>query len=139
VAVRIRLKRMGRRNRPFFRISVMDARCPRDGKSIEDIGYYDPMVREKSERVRINMERLEYWLSVGAQPTEKVAVLIKKVKLNRFGKPKDLPPQTPPKGVEPQESAASDAEQKADEAESTGESQARAEAEQEQGTEASEG
>ncbi len=80
MAVRIRLKRMGRRNRPFFRISVMDAHVQRDGRAIEDIGYYDPMVRDKNQRVKINLERLEYWLSVGAKPTEKVATLIKKAK-----------------------------------------------------------
>ncbi len=62
----------------------MDQRSPRDGKTIEDIGYYDPMIRDKSQRVRLKMDRLEYWLSVGAQPSEKVAVLIKKVRQNKF-------------------------------------------------------
>lgn len=85
--VRIRLKRFGRRHRPFFRISVMDQRSPRDGKAIEDIGYYDPMVRDKSRRVRLKMDRLEYWLSVGAQPSEKVAVLIKKLRQGKLVQP----------------------------------------------------
>ncbi len=76
--VRIRLKRLGRRHRPFFRICVMDARAPRDGKTIEELGTYDPMVPDTDARVVLNRERVAYWLSVGAQPTEKVRVLLKK-------------------------------------------------------------
>ena len=78
MAVRIRLKQMGRRHRPFYRVCVMDARAPRDGKVIEEVGYYDPMVKETDARAILNGERIDYWLSVGAQPTEKVKVLIKK-------------------------------------------------------------
>ncbi len=78
MAVRIRMKRMGRRHRPFFRICATDARRPRDGRVLEVIGTYDPMVPETDARVVWNLERLQYWLSVGAQPTEKVKVLIKK-------------------------------------------------------------
>src|SRR5690606_31939920 len=95
VAVRIRMKRMGRTHRPFFRICVMDARSPRDGKAIEELGHYDPMVREKSARVKLDIERVDYWISVGAQPSEKVAALIKKVRLNKFGKAAPPPPLTP--------------------------------------------
>jgi len=80
VAVRIRLKRLGRRHRPFYRIAVMDSRSPRDGKSIEEVGHYDPMIPDKSQRVTLNMERIDYWMSVGALPSDKVAVLIDKVK-----------------------------------------------------------
>ena len=97
MAVRIRMKRMGRRHRPFFRICAMDSRKPRDGKAIEQLGYYDPMVRDKSQRVKLNLERIEYWLSVGAQPSDKVAVLIKKVKANKFGSAAAPPPMTAPK------------------------------------------
>ena len=78
MAVRIRLKRMGRTHRPFYRVCAMDGRSPRDGKAIERLGYYDPMVSEKDARVKLNDERVAYWLSVGAQPTEKVKVLIDK-------------------------------------------------------------
>lgn len=78
MAVRIRLKRLGRKHRPFFRICAMDSRSPRDGKVIEELGIYDPMVRETDARALLNGERIEYWLGVGAQPTEKVQVLIKK-------------------------------------------------------------
>ncbi len=78
MAVRIRLKRLGRRHRPFFRICAMDARTPRDGRVIEELGYYDPMVAEVDARAIIKGERVDYWLGVGAQPTPKVEVLIKK-------------------------------------------------------------
>ena len=78
MAVRIRLKRMGRRHRPFFRICAMDARTPRDGRVIEELGYYDPMVKEVDARAVLKGDRIDYWLSVGAQPTPKVKVLIKK-------------------------------------------------------------
>lgn len=97
MAVRIRMKRMGRRHRPFYRVCVMDSRAPRDGKAIEEVGYYDPMKRDKSERVQLKLERIDYWLSVGAQPSANVATLIKKVKTNDFGKAAPPPPLTPPK------------------------------------------
>ena len=109
MAVRIRMKRMGRRHRPFFRICVMDSRKPRDGKAIEQLGYYDPMVRDKSQRIKLNLERIEYWLSVGAQPSDKVAVLIKKVKTNKFGSAAAPPPMTAPKAPpEPEPEAAAE-------------------------------
>ena len=101
MAVRIRMKKFGRRHRPFFRVSVIDGQSPRNGKSIEDVGTYDPMLRDKSARVKLNMERIEYWLSVGAQPSDKVASLIKKVKTNSFGDVKSPPPMTPPKAPKP--------------------------------------
>ncbi len=78
MAVRIRMKRLGRSHRPFYRICAMDSRCPRDGKVIEELGYYDPMVRETDARAILKGERIAHWMSVGALPTEKVAILIKK-------------------------------------------------------------
>jgi len=75
---------MGRTHRPFYRISVMDQRVKRDGRSIEDIGHYDPMVPVKSERVTVDMDRYDYWISVGAQPSEKLAVLVKKLKTGKW-------------------------------------------------------
>jgi len=100
------MKRMGRRHRPFYRICVMDSRVPRDGKAIEEVGYYDPMVRSKSNRVNLDLERIDYWISVGAKPSEKVAVLINKVKADNFGEAKAPPPITPPKPEEkPEEEA----------------------------------
>lgn len=96
MTVRIRMKMLGRTHRPFFRICIMDQRSPRNGKAIEEVGTYDPMVRDKSKRVTLNMERVEHWISVGAQPSEKVAALIRKVKENDWGATKAPPPMMAP-------------------------------------------
>ncbi|MFU7560877.1 30S ribosomal protein S16 [Stieleria sp. JC731] len=107
MAVRIRLKKMGRTHRPFFRVCAMDQRSPRDGRVIEELGYYDPMCPETDARVQLKAERVDHWLSVGAQPSEKVAVLIKKYgsngthldaqkeALERLGKRKEYTPAPP--------------------------------------------
>jgi small subunit ribosomal protein S16 len=79
--VKIRLKRMGRRNRAFFRICAFDSREERDGRSIEQLGTYDPMEKDESKKVVLKRERIEYWLSVGAQPTETVASILKNNKI----------------------------------------------------------
>jgi len=76
MAVKIRLKRMGAHKRPFYRIVVADARSPRDGKFIEEIGYYNPISEPKE--IKINNEKAEKWLKNGAQPTDTVKVLFKK-------------------------------------------------------------
>ncbi|MGL4942499.1 MAG: 30S ribosomal protein S16 [Thermoguttaceae bacterium] len=78
MSVKIRLKMMGRRHRPFFRMVVTDARTPRDGRVIEEVGTYDPMIPETDARCQLVGERIDYWRSVGAQPSEKAGVLIKK-------------------------------------------------------------
>jgi small subunit ribosomal protein S16 len=72
------MKRLGRKHRPYFRIVAIDARQPRDGRIIEELGSYDPMVRNTDDRVRLRPDRVRYWMGVGAQPSEKVAVLIRK-------------------------------------------------------------
>lgn len=82
MAVRIRLKKMGRKARPFFRLCAVDSRAPRDGKVIEELGTYDPMIRDTDARVVLKRERIDYWMSVGAQPSEKAGVLIKKYGTN---------------------------------------------------------
>ena len=76
MAVRIRMKRVGAKNAPVFRIVVADGRSPRDGKFIEEIGTYQP--RKKSDNVRLDLDRVKYWLSKGAQPSDTVASFIKK-------------------------------------------------------------
>ncbi|MFQ5956366.1 MAG: 30S ribosomal protein S16 [Candidatus Brocadiales bacterium] len=76
--VRIRMKRMGRRNRPFYRIGIFDVHEERDGEAIEEVGYYDPLVKDDAKREVLKKDRIEYWLSVGAQPSEKVAVILKR-------------------------------------------------------------
>ena len=78
MSVRIRMKKMGRTHRPFFRICAMDRRAPRDGRVLEELGTYDPSVPDTDARAILKAERIDYWLSVGAQPSEKCAVLIKK-------------------------------------------------------------
>lgn len=78
MAVRIRLKRMGRKARPFYRLCATDVRAPRDGKVIEELGHYDPMVADTDARAILKCDRIDYWLSVGAQPSEAAATLIKK-------------------------------------------------------------
>ena len=75
MAVKIRLKRMGKIHAPFYRVVVMDSRTKRDGRAIEEIGKYHPT--HEPSVIEINSERALYWLSVGAQPTEQVAVLLK--------------------------------------------------------------
>lgn len=82
MAVRIRLKKMGRKARPFFRVCAVDSRAPRDGRVIEELGTYDPMVRETDARVMLKRDRVDYWLGVGAQPTPKTGVLIRKYGTN---------------------------------------------------------
>ncbi|GIX03777.1 MAG: hypothetical protein KatS3mg113_0783 [Planctomycetaceae bacterium] len=84
MAVRIRMKRMGRTHRPFYRICVMDSRTKRDGEAIEELGWYDTSVGDKTKRVGVNLQRVDYWLSVGAKMSDKVAVLIKKIRNNRL-------------------------------------------------------
>jgi small subunit ribosomal protein S16 len=107
------MKKMGRKHRPFFRICVMDSRSPRDGKAIEELGFYDPMVRIKKDRVKINMERVDYWIGVGAQPSVNVAALIKKVRTNRFGEGAAPPPMTAPKARPAKTAQAAEAPQEA--------------------------
>src|SRR5687768_9068453 len=72
------MKKMGRAHRAFFRICATDKRAPRDGRILEELGTYDPSVPETDARATFNQERVAHWLSVGALPSEKVAVLIKK-------------------------------------------------------------
>jgi len=78
VSVRIRMKQFGRKHRPYYRICAMDIRRPRDGRVLEELGTYDPLVPDTDARAVLNGERIAYWLSVGAQPSDKVRVLIKK-------------------------------------------------------------
>ena len=76
MAVKIRLRRMGMKKHPFYRVVVADERSPRDGRSIEEIGYYNPMTQPAE--IKIDNERASYWLQNGAQPTDTVRILLKK-------------------------------------------------------------
>jgi len=108
VSVAIRMKRMGRKNRAYYRICATDKRSPRDGREIEVIGTYDPYIPDTDARCTFNGVRLQHWLSVGAQPSPAVRVLIKKYGPNgthlkemeaaraRLALPKVVPDPGPP-------------------------------------------
>ncbi len=78
MAVRLRLKRFGRRNRPFYRICAIDGRRRRDGRTLEDLGFYDPTARDAEKQYKLNTERIRYWLAQGAEPSETVRDLLRK-------------------------------------------------------------
>ncbi len=78
MVVKLRLKRFGRLNHPTYRLCVADARSPRDGRVIETLGYYLPKAKRADDQLKLNGERVSYWLSVGAQPSETVRSLIKR-------------------------------------------------------------
>ncbi|MEH6346202.1 MAG: 30S ribosomal protein S16 [Bermanella sp.] len=73
----IRLARSGSKKRPFYHLSVADQRFPRDGRFIERVGFFNPVARGSEEVLRVNLERVEYWMSKGAQPSDRVAKLLK--------------------------------------------------------------
>ena len=75
--VKIRLRRMGAKKAPYYRVVVADSRFPRDGRCIEELGTYDPSA--DGEKVKVDMERVKYWIANGAQPTDTVRGLIKKI------------------------------------------------------------
>ncbi len=79
MAVKIRLKRIGAKKKPFYRVVVADERAPRDGKFIEEIGYYNPLTDPAD--IKINAEKATAWLANGAQPTETVRTLLKKTEI----------------------------------------------------------
>lgn len=81
MAVKIRLRRMGQKKAPFYRVVVSDSRSPRDGKFIEEIGTYDPTVEPSA--VKIDAEAAKKWLNNGAQPTETVAKLLKQAGIEK--------------------------------------------------------
>lgn len=76
----IRLARSGSKKRPFYHLSVADQRFPRDGRFIERVGFFNPVARGSEERLRVDLERIEYWVSKGAQASDRVANLIKDAK-----------------------------------------------------------
>jgi len=80
LAVKIRMKRFGRTHRPFYRINAVDSRAARDGRVIEELGSYDPHASD-DKKVKLNVERVQYWLSVGAQPSDTVRSFLKKAGL----------------------------------------------------------
>lgn len=78
--VKIRLSRGGAKSRPFYHIVVADERSPRDGRSIERVGYYNPIAVGQERPLEVNLERIDHWVSVGAQMTDKVRSLVKQAR-----------------------------------------------------------
>ena len=96
--LRIRLSMGGVRKRPVYKIVVADGRYPRDGKFIEKIGSYNPLLpKEKKERIKIEAERVKYWMSKGAQPTMRVSRLLGEVQIMPMPKPGNNPQKAIPK------------------------------------------
>ena len=78
MAVKLRMTRMGRRNRPYFRINAVDSRTPRDGKVLERLGHYDPIEKDVTKQLVIKRDRIEFWLSQGAVPSDTVAEILQR-------------------------------------------------------------
>ena len=76
MAVKLRLTRMGRRHRPFFRINAVDSRTPRDGRVIERLGHYDPLEKDTTKQIVLNRDRIEFWLGQGAVPSDTVSEIL---------------------------------------------------------------
>jgi len=98
MAVKLRLKRLGRKNHSFFRLSAIDSRSPRDGRTIEELGHFDPHLKDATKQFVGKMDRIKYWLDTGATPSGTVSSLLKRsglehkqLKLPRPGKPKVVP------------------------------------------------
>lgn len=79
MAVKIRMTRMGRRHRPFYRINAVESRTPRDGRILEKLGHYDPIEKDQSKQVVLNTERVQYWIGQGAVASDSVAQILKKL------------------------------------------------------------
>ncbi len=108
MAMKIRLARGGSKKRPFYRIVAADSRMPRDGRFIEKLGTYNPLLpKDSEERVKMNMERVQYWLGEGAQPTDRIARMLEAAGLR--GKTE----RSNPKKGQPGKKAQERAEQKA--------------------------
>lgn len=124
MAVKIRLKRTGRRNRPFYRVCVFDGRTRRDGQPVEELGSYDPRGSTNSEKYTLNRERAQYWLSVGAQPSETCASILRRLGVRKDGlvdveDKAERPRKAPAPKAEPPKAEEAPAEEASAEAEAT--------------------
>ena len=98
MAVRIRLSRGGSKKRPFYRVVAADQRAPRDGRFIEKLGTYNPLLpQDHEQRLVINEERVKYWLGVGAQPTERLEKLFSNLGLIKAPALREQPKKSAPK------------------------------------------
>lgn len=80
MAVKIRMQRGGSTHNPYYRVVVTDIRSPRDGRFVEKVGIYDPKNKDEAKQILLELERIDYWLGVGAQPSDTVRSLIKKAR-----------------------------------------------------------
>ena len=130
MALSLRLTRGGAKKRPFYRIVVADSRSPRDGRFIEKIGHYDPMVaKDHPQRVVIDTERAKHWISVGAQPSDRVARFFGAADIIPMPKYNETPKKSAPKAkAQERVKAAADAAAKAAEAAAAPKEEAPAEA-----------
>ena len=109
MALSIRLSRSGSKKRPYYRIVVADARSPRDGKYLEKIGTYNPLLaKDSDERIRLDADRAKHWLGVGAQPTDRVSRFLDAAGV------KERAPRNNPKKGEPGDKAKERAEERAE-------------------------
>ena len=98
--VTIRLTRTGAKKRPFYHLNVAESSARRDGRFIERIGYFNPIATGKAQRLSVDLERVDYWISVGAQPSDRVAALIKQARKGDTG-PKVIEKKAAPAAAEP--------------------------------------
>lgn len=119
MALSMRLSRGGSKKRPYYRIVIADARAPRDGKFIEKIGTYNPLLaKDSAERIKLDTERAAHWLKMGAQPTDRVARFLDAAGV------KERSPRNNPKKAEPGEKAKERAEERAEKARAAAEAAA---------------
>ena len=101
MAVKLRFNRMGRSHKAFFRLSAVDSRSPRDGRIIESLGFYDPVHKDETKQITIDLDRAKYWLDNGAIPSPTVSSLLKKSGLEHKGLRLPKPGKPKPKAEEP--------------------------------------
>jgi small subunit ribosomal protein S16 len=118
MALKIRLARGGAKKRPFYQIVVADARSPRDGRFVEKVGTYNPMLpQDNQDRIRLNTDRIKHWLSVGAQPTDRVALFLGNAQIIEMPVRRENPKQAAPKAkAQERMKAAEEARKEAEEA-----------------------
>lgn len=98
MALKLRLARAGAKKRPYYHIVVADARSPRDGRFIEKVGAYNPMLpKDHQDRLKLNADRIKHWLGVGAQPTERVELFLGTANIIEMPKRDDRPKKSQPK------------------------------------------
>ncbi len=109
MAVKLRMKRMGRSHVNFFRVNAVDSRFPRDGRVIEELGFYDPSNKDPNKQFVVNIERCKHWLDVGAIPSETVSSMLKKAGVEHKGLVLPKPGKPKPKTEEKKEGEAAKA------------------------------